>query len=61
MRERVRVECAWFLALAAGPAAAALAKLPRAARDLLAALSSDPSSDRCRRPSSKSRRAPITM
>src|SRR5258705_8277120 len=24
MRERVRVECAWFLALAAGPAAAAL-------------------------------------
>ena len=30
MRERVRVECAWFLALAAGPAAAALAKLPPA-------------------------------
>ena len=29
MRERVRVECAWFLALAAGPAAAALAQLPR--------------------------------
>jgi adenylosuccinate lyase len=42
MRERVRVECAWFLALAAGPAAAALAKLPRAARDLLTALSKDP-------------------
>jgi adenylosuccinate lyase len=42
MRERVRVECAWFLALAAGPAAAALAKLPRAARDFLAALSKDP-------------------
>jgi adenylosuccinate lyase len=42
MRERVRVECAWFLALAAGPAAAALAKLPRAAHDLLAALSKDP-------------------
>jgi adenylosuccinate lyase len=42
MRERVRVECAWFLALADGPAATALAKLPRAARDLLAALSKDP-------------------
>jgi adenylosuccinate lyase len=42
MRERVRVECAWFLALSAGPAAAALAKLPRTARDLLTALSNDP-------------------
>jgi adenylosuccinate lyase len=42
MRERVRVECAWFLALAAGPAAPALAKLPRAAKDLLAALARDP-------------------
>jgi adenylosuccinate lyase len=42
MRERVRVECAWFLALAEGPAASALAKLPRAARDLLAALAKDP-------------------
>ena len=42
MRERVRVECAWYLALALGPAAAALAKLPGAARDLLAALSDDP-------------------
>ena len=42
MRERVRVECAWFLALAAGPAAAALAKLPQGARDLLAALAKDP-------------------
>jgi adenylosuccinate lyase len=42
MRERVRVECAWFLALAAGPAAAALAQLPRAARDLLESLSRDP-------------------
>src|SRR5580693_4430760 len=42
MRERVRVECAWYLALAAGPAAAALAKLPGAARDLLAALADDP-------------------
>src|SRR5258708_17278038 len=42
MRGRVRLDCAWFLALAAGPAAAALAKLPRAARDLLIALSKDP-------------------
>ena len=42
MRERVRVECAWFLALAAGPAAAALAKVPRAALDLLAELARDP-------------------
>src|ERR1700688_3367805 len=42
MRERVRVECAWYLALAAGPAAPALAKLPRAARDLLTVLSNDP-------------------
>jgi adenylosuccinate lyase len=42
IRERVRVECAWFLALAAGPAAAALAELPRPARDLLSALSEDP-------------------
>jgi adenylosuccinate lyase len=43
MRERVRVECAWFLALAAGPAGAALAKLPKPARDWLAAMSEDPS------------------
>ncbi|MEP6547524.1 MAG: adenylosuccinate lyase [Gammaproteobacteria bacterium] len=42
MRERVRVECAWFLALAGGPAAPALAGLPRAALDLLAALSKNP-------------------
>ena len=42
MRERVRVECAWFLALAAGPAAPSLAKLPRAAADLLSALAKDP-------------------
>ena len=42
MRERVRVECAWFLALAAGPAAPSLAKLPRAAWDLLGALAKDP-------------------
>jgi adenylosuccinate lyase len=44
MRERVRVECAWFLALAAGPAAHALAKLPAAARELLATLASNPQS-----------------
>ena len=42
MRERVRVECAWFLRLAAGPAARALAGLPVAAKELLAALSKDP-------------------
>ncbi len=42
MRERVRVECAWFLALAAGPGRHALAALPRAAHDFLAALSHDP-------------------
>jgi adenylosuccinate lyase len=42
MRERVRVECAWFLRLAAGPAARALAGLPVGAKDLLAALSKDP-------------------
>jgi adenylosuccinate lyase len=44
MRERVRVECAWFLALAEGPAAHALAKLPLAARELLTALASNPQS-----------------
>ncbi|HEY2781811.1 MAG TPA: adenylosuccinate lyase [Steroidobacteraceae bacterium] len=42
MRERVRVECGWFLALAAGPAAGALAKLPAAAREFLAALAKNP-------------------
>jgi adenylosuccinate lyase len=42
MRERVRVECAWFLRLASGPAARALAGLPVGARDLLEALSKDP-------------------
>src|SRR5882757_1419701 len=42
MRERVRVECAWLLALASGPAAAALATLPRAARGWLEALAADP-------------------
>jgi adenylosuccinate lyase len=42
MRERVRVECAWILALAAGPAAAQLAHLPGPARELLEALARDP-------------------
>lgn len=42
MRERVRVECAWFLALAEGPAAQALAKLPLTARELLTALARNP-------------------
>jgi len=42
MRERVRVECAWFLALAAGPAEKPLAGLPDPAKELLAALSKDP-------------------
>ena len=44
MRERVRVECAWFLALAAGPAAHALAQLPPAARELLTSLAINPQS-----------------
>jgi adenylosuccinate lyase len=43
IRERVRVECAWMLALAAGPAAAQLAQLPEPARRLLATLAQDPS------------------
>jgi adenylosuccinate lyase len=42
MRERVRVECAWLSALAAGPAAAPMASLPAAARDWLSAMSADP-------------------
>ena len=42
MRERVRVECAWFLALAAGPAEKPLARLPRAAKEWLVALAQDP-------------------
>jgi len=44
IRERVRVECAWFLKLAAGPAANALAGLPAAARERLALLAHDPDS-----------------
>ncbi|MEP6884044.1 MAG: adenylosuccinate lyase [Gammaproteobacteria bacterium] len=42
MRERVRVECAWFLALAGGAAAPALADLARAALDALSGLAKDP-------------------
>jgi adenylosuccinate lyase len=42
MRERVRVECAWFLALAAGPAEKPLATLPRGAREWLETLAKDP-------------------
>jgi adenylosuccinate lyase len=42
MRERVRVECAWTLALAAG-AAPSLAALPAAARGWLEATARDPS------------------
>jgi adenylosuccinate lyase len=44
MRERVRVECAWLLALAAGPAAATLATLPRAAREWVQEFANDPAS-----------------
>jgi adenylosuccinate lyase len=43
MRERVRVECAWVLALAGGPAAA-LAALPQDARQWLASLAKNPAS-----------------
>jgi adenylosuccinate lyase len=61
MRERVRVECAWLLALAAGPASAAqLKELPQEARGWLEArrrIRRPPMS----RPSSRSSRAPITM
>jgi adenylosuccinate lyase len=42
MRERVRVECAWFLSLAAGPAKAALADLPAAARQWCEVIAADP-------------------
>ena len=43
VRERVRVECAWLLALAEGPASAALASLPAGARDWLRRFAQDPS------------------
>jgi adenylosuccinate lyase len=42
MRERARVECAWLLALSMGPARAALADLPPAARDWLVAMAANP-------------------
>jgi len=42
MRERVRVECAWFLALSKGPAKDALARLPREAAVWAESLSMDP-------------------
>jgi adenylosuccinate lyase len=42
MRERSRVECAWLLALAEGPARTALATLPAGARDWLGAMARDP-------------------
>jgi adenylosuccinate lyase len=42
MRERVRVECAWFAALARGPAARALSALAPAARGWAEALAADP-------------------
>jgi adenylosuccinate lyase len=42
MRERVRVECAWFAALARGPAARALSSLAPAARGWAQALAADP-------------------
>ncbi len=43
MRERARVECAWLLALADGPARAALASMPAAARNWLRSIAADPS------------------
>ncbi len=43
MRERVRVESAWLLALAEGPAAAAISSLPETARDWARRFARDPS------------------
>jgi adenylosuccinate lyase len=43
VRERVRVECAWLLALADGPASATLASLPASARDWARRFAQDPS------------------
>ena len=43
MRERVRVEAAWFLALADGPAAQSLAALPVQARAWMSSMAADPS------------------
>jgi adenylosuccinate lyase len=42
MRERVRVECAWFLALSEGPAKQGLSKLPSAARSWMTTFAADP-------------------
>jgi adenylosuccinate lyase len=42
VRERVRVECAWFLALARGPAARALSSLAPAARGWAEAFAANP-------------------
>jgi adenylosuccinate lyase len=42
MRERTRVECAWLLALASGPAQQALGGLPAGARAWLAMTAADP-------------------
>jgi adenylosuccinate lyase len=44
IRERTRVECAWFLALAEGPARTALGDLPDGARAWLKSIAADPSS-----------------
>ena len=44
MRERVRVECAWMLALADGPAGDALSTLPQGARSWLQSMATDPQS-----------------
>ncbi len=44
LRERARVECAWLLRLAAGPAAGGLAELPLEARRWCEALVRDPAS-----------------
>src|SRR5580700_340112 len=42
MRERVRIECAWLLALSKGPARAPLGSLPQAARVWLETMAQDP-------------------
>jgi adenylosuccinate lyase len=42
MRERVRVECAWFLALSEGPAKQSLSKLTDAARSWMSTFAADP-------------------
>ncbi len=42
MRARTRIECAWMLALAQGPAAASLGSIAPAARDWLEATAADP-------------------